>query len=133
MELSRPAQRALLATLLAARNSALCHPRRQQIPPGLSEARNCAKSFTKRIHYRPPDASVSKTSMAAHRLKSGIEQQYRLTQSRGLTEKIVWPKRESKSTQQKKTSESKQNIRTRIRTSAATSEDTTTPRSLNTP
>src|SRR5215213_8165075 len=131
MELSRPAQPALLE----ARNFEPSHPPRQQIPRCPSEplARNCAKSFTKRIHCRPPDASVSKTSMAAHRSKFGIEQQYRLMQSRGLTGKIVWPKRESKSTQQKKTSESKQNIRTRIRTSAATSEGTTTPRSLNTP
>ena len=74
-------------------------------------AKNCVKSFIKRIHYRRPVASVSKTSTAACRSKFGIEQQYKLTQSKKPIAEIVWTKPKSKSTQPKKTSESKLSIR----------------------
>src|SRR5678816_823315 len=95
-------------------------------------ARKYAKSFIKRIQYRLPVASVSKTSTAAFRSKFGIRRQYKSTQSKELIGESGWPKLKSKSVQLKKTSESKPNIRTRIRTSAAVKDATTTRQSLTT-
>ena len=68
---------------------------RPQIPRPLSanQAKSCVKSFIKRIRYRLPVVSVSKTSMAACRSKFGIEPQSRLMQSRKPIAKIDWPKR----------------------------------------